>query len=76
MDTNDQVSNSAQIAQNQLLAADLSTLIDTYKVRLAKIEKATNAIAEWNQEKAWKASAAKQTKQFLSDLRRLQKVCR
>ena len=61
---------------NNVLAADLSNLIDIYKVRLAKIEKAANTIPEWNQEKAWKASAANQTKRFLSDLRRLHKVCR
>ena len=65
--------NETPTDANNVLAADLSTLIDIYKVRLAKIEKATNAISEWSQEKAWKASAAKQTKRFLSDLRRLQK---
>ncbi len=52
---------------------ELDSLIDKYKVRLAKIEQATNLISEWNQEKAWKASAAKQTKRFLTDLRRLRK---
>ena len=65
--------NETPTDANNVLAADLSTLIDIYKVRLAKIEKATNAISEWSQEKAWKASAVKQTKRFLSDLRRLQK---
>jgi hypothetical protein len=62
-------------ASNCVLTAELSALIDAYKIRLAKIEKATNAISEWNQEKAWKASAAKQTKRFLTDLRRLHKIC-
>lgn len=59
---------------NNGLAAQISYLIDNYKVRLVKIEKATNSIPVWNQEKAWKASAAKQTKRFLTDLRKLQKV--
>ncbi len=71
-----QTSSKTTIDRYIGLESDLSTLIDTYKVRLAKIEKATNSIAEWNQEKAWKASAAKQTKRFISDLRRLQKLCR
>ena len=34
--------NETHTDANNVLAADLSTLIDIYKVRLAKIEKATN----------------------------------
>ena len=54
---------------------EISALIDNYKVKLAKIEKATNTISDWTPAKAWKASAAKQTKNFLTVLRRLQRGC-
>jgi len=51
----------------------LSTLIDDYKVRLAKIEQAANRIEIDKYDKAWKQSAAKQTKRFITDLKRLKR---
>ena len=64
------------LKQDRLLLASISALISAYKIRFAKIEKAANSISEWNQEKAYKVSAAKQTKLFISDLRKLQRGCR
>jgi hypothetical protein len=58
--------------ENNEIDREIQNLIDAYSVRAAKIEQAVNR-ASGPLEKTWKESAAKQTRRFLTDLRRLKK---
>lgn len=49
----------------------IKELVAEYTTRLSKIKKAASKIDHWNAEKAWKESAATQTKRFITDLRKL-----
>lgn len=56
------------------LGSELTSLIDIYKIRLAKIERAVNRSREGSQGKAYKEGAVEQTKRFIKELKRLQKL--